>query len=180
MQNVHLKLNERAVLMPTEKHRRHAGRMERVISRRRIPLNDYGLAALKLFVKHDLFDRLSDRSRVPDETMVPWYQELYYQVVVAARRVKDPYTGASLYFTPHCFRHSFATALAPLIGGDAKTGAKIMGHSAQTFMRYVRANDETARTAVEKMITDLPPLGQPMTTPTGTSSLRVVVTGGAS
>ncbi|MEQ1758557.1 MAG: site-specific integrase [Vicinamibacterales bacterium] len=173
-----VRLNERAVLMPTEKHRRNAGRMERVISRRRIPLNDYGLAALKLFVKHDLFDRLSDRSRVPDETMVPWYQELYYQVVVAARRVKDPHTGASLYFTPHCFRHSFATALAPLIGGDAKTGAKIMGHSAQTFMRYVRANDETARTAVDKMIADLPPLGQPMTTPTGTSSLRVVVTGG--
>jgi integrase len=87
--------------------------MERVISRRRIPLNDYGIAALKLFVKYDLFDRLRDRSRVPDETMVPWYQELYYQVIAAARRVKDPYTGASLYFTPHCFRHSFATSPRP-------------------------------------------------------------------
>ena len=153
--------------------------MERVISRRRIPLNDYGIAALKLFVKHDLFDHLADRSRVPDETMVPWYQELYYQVVAAARRVKDPYTAASLYFTPHCFRHSFATALAPLIGGDAKTGAKIMGHSPQTFMRYVRANDETARTAVDKMIAGLPPLGQPLNPPAATSSLRVM-TGGKS
>jgi hypothetical protein len=57
---------------------------------------------------------------VPDETMIPWYQELYYQIVTAARRVRDQYTGASLYFTPHVFRHSFATALAPLIGGDAK------------------------------------------------------------
>ncbi len=66
-----LRLNERAVLMPTEKRRRNAGRMERVISRRRIPLNEYGIAALKLFVQHDLFDRLRDRSRVPDETMVP-------------------------------------------------------------------------------------------------------------
>lgn len=130
-----LRLQERAVLMPTEKHRRNAGRMERAISRRRIPLNEYGVAALKLFVKYDLFDRLADRSRVPDETLVPWYQELYYQVVVAARRVKDPFTGASLYFAPHCFRHLFATALAPLIGGDAKTGAKILGHSPQTFMR---------------------------------------------
>ena len=58
----------------------------------------------------------------------------------------------SLYFTPHCFRHSFATALALLIGGDAKTGAKILGHSPQTFMRYVRANDDTARGAIEKMV----------------------------
>ena len=98
--------------------------MERVISLRRIPLNDYGIAALKLFVKHDLFDRLTDRSRVPDETLVPWYQQLYYQVIVAALRVKAPYTGASLYFTRHGFRHWFATALAPLIGGDAKTGAE--------------------------------------------------------
>jgi integrase len=48
-----LRLNERAVLMPTEKRRRHAGRMERVISRRRIPLNDYGVAALA-FSGHDL------------------------------------------------------------------------------------------------------------------------------
>jgi integrase len=168
-----LRLNERAVHMPTEKRRRHAGRMERVISRRRIPLNEYGIAALKLFVQHDLFDRLRDRSRVPDETMVRWYQELYYQVVAAARRVRDPYTGASLYFTPHVFRHSFATALAPLIGGDAKTGAKIMGHSPQTFMRYVRANDDTARTAIEKMAEGLPPLGQPTPAPV-TSSLRVV------
>jgi hypothetical protein len=70
--------------------------------------------------------------------------------------VKDPYTGASLYFTPHCFRHSFATALAPLIGGDAKTGAKILGHFPQTFMRYVRANDDTARGAIEKMVCCLP------------------------
>ena len=169
-----LRLKERVVLMPTEKHRRHAGRMERVISRRRIPLNDYGIAALKLFVKYDLFDRLRDRSRVPDETMVPWYQELYYQVVAAARRVKDAYTGASLYFTPHVFRHSFATALAPLIGGDAKTGAKIMGHSPQTFMRYVRANDDTARAAIERMADGLPVLGQPLAPPTPVSPLRVV------
>ena len=84
-----LRLNERAVLMPTEKRRRNAGRMERVISRRRIPLNEFGLAALKMFVKYDLFDRLRDRSRVPDETMIPWYQELYYQIVAAARRVRD-------------------------------------------------------------------------------------------
>jgi integrase len=168
-----LRLQERAVLMPTEKHRRHAGRMERVMSRRRIPLNEYGVAALKLFVKYDLFDRLKDRSRVPDETLVPWYQELYYQVVVAARRVKDPYTGASLYFTPHCFRHSFATALAPLIGGEAKTGAKILGHSPQTFMRYVRAND-TARGAIQKMVEGLPPSGQPLSAPAIVSSLRVV------
>jgi integrase len=170
-----LRLKEQAVLMPTEKRRRHAGRMELVISRRRIPLNDYGVAALKLFVKYDLFDRLRDRSRVPDETMVPWYQELYYQVVAAARRVKDPYTGASIYFTPHVFRHSFATALAPLIGGDAKTGAKIMGHSPQTFMRYVRANDDTARTAIRKMAEGLPPLGEPLSVPTASvPALRVV------
>jgi integrase len=175
-----LRFQERSVLMPTEKHRRHAGRMERVISRRRIPLNDYGIAALKLFVKYDLFDRLRDRSRVPDETMVPWYQELYYQVVSAARRVKDPYTGASLYFTPHVFRHSFATALAPLIGGDAKTGAKIMGHSPQTFMRYVRANDDTARTAIEKMADGLPSLGQPLSAPATVSPLRVVPGGKSS
>ena len=172
-----LRLKERAVLMPTEKRRRHSGRMERVISRRRIPLNDYGIAALKMFVKYDLFDRLRDRSRVPDETMVPWYQELYYQVIAAARRVKDPYTGASLYFTPHAFRHSFATALAPLIGGDAKTGAKIMGHSPQTFMRYVRANDDTARAAIQKMGEGLPPLGQPLSAPTLASALRVVSRG---
>ena len=165
-----LRLQERAVLMPTEKHRRHAGRMERVMSRRRIPLNEYGIAALKVFIKYDLFDR----SRVPDETLVPWYQELYYQVVVAARRMKDPYTGASLYFTPHCFRHSFATALAPLIGGDAKTGAKILGHSPQTFMRYVRANDDTARGAIEKMAHGLPPAGQPLSAPATVTSLRVV------
>lgn len=175
-----LRLQERAVMMPTEKHRRHAGRMERVMSRRRIPLNEYGVAALKLFVKYDLFDRLKDRSRVPDETLVPWYQELYYQVVVAARRVKDPYTGASLYFTPHCFRHSFATALAPLIGGDAKTGAKILGHSPQTFMRYVRANDDTARGAIEKMAEGLPPSGQPLAAPASVTSLRMVAGGKSS
>jgi integrase len=169
-----LRLQERAVLMPTEKHRRHAGRLERVMSRRRIPLNEYGVAALKLFVKYDLFNRLKDRSRVPDERLVPWYQEFYYQVVVAARRVKDPYTGASLYFTPHCFRHSFATALAPLIGGDAKTGAKILGHSPQTFMRYVRANDDTARGAIEKMVEGLPQSGEPLSSPATVSSLRVV------
>lgn len=169
-----LRLKERAVLMPTEKRSRHAGRMERVISRRRIPLNEYGIAALKLFVQYDLFDRLRDRSRVPDETLVPWYQEFYYQVIAAARRVKDPYTGASLYFTPHVFRHSFATALAPLIGGDAKTGAKIMGHSPQTFMRYIRANDETARTAIERMAEGLPPLGQPVSGPAVVAPLRVV------
>jgi hypothetical protein len=74
-----LRLQERAVLMPTEKHRRHAGRLEREMSRRRIPLNEYGIAALKLFVKYDLFDRLADRSRVPDESLVPWYQEFYYK-----------------------------------------------------------------------------------------------------
>jgi integrase len=174
-----LRLKERAVLMPTEKHRRNAGRMERVISRRRVPLNDHGIAALKLFVQHDLFDRLAARSAVPTETMVPWYQELYHQVVIAARRVKDPYTGAALYFTPHCFRHSFATALAPLIGGDAKTGAKILGHAPQTFMRYVRANDETARSAVEKMAAGLPPLGQPLNPPAARPSLAVL-TGGRS
>lgn len=154
-----IRLGERAVLMPTEKHRRNSGRMERVISRRRIPLNDHGVAALQLFLQHDLFDRLADRSRVPDERMVPWYNELYYQLKVAARRVCDPFTGAPLYFTPHCFRHSFATALAPLIGGDVKTGAKILGHSPQTFMRYVRANDETARAAIEKMTAGLPAAG---------------------
>ena len=175
-----LRLKERAVLMPTEKHRRHGGRMERVISRRRIPLNQYGISALKLFVKYDLFDRLRDRSRVPDETMVPWYQELYYQVIAAARRVKDPYTGASLYFTPHVFRHSFATALAPLIGGDAKTGAKIMGHSPQTFMRYIRANDDTARSAIEKMAEGLPALGQALSAHAAVSSLRVVPGGKSS
>jgi integrase len=96
------------------------------------------------------------------------------QVVAAARRVKDAYTGASLYFTPHVFRHSFATALAPPIGGDAKTGAKIMGHSPQTFMRYVRANDETARAAIERMADGLPSLGQPLAPPTAVSPLRVV------
>lgn len=154
-----IRLGERAVLMPTEKHRRNGGRMERVISRRRIPLNDHGVAALQLFLRHDLFDRLADRSRVPDERMVPWYNELYYQLKVAARRVRDPFTRAPLYFTPHCFRHSFATALAPLIGGDVKTGAKVLGHSPQTFMRYVRANDETARAAIEKMTAGLPAAG---------------------
>jgi integrase len=151
--------------------------MERVISRRRIPLNDFGIAALKLFVKYDLFDRLADRSRVPGETLVPWYQELYYQVITAARRVKDPFTGTSIYFTPHCFRHSFATALAPLIGGDAKTGAKILGHSPQTFMRYVRANDETARSAVEKLAEGLPRAGEAFDTSTPTSSLRALAGG---
>jgi len=94
--------------------------------------------------------------------------------------VKDPYTGASLYFTPHCFRHSFATALAPLIGGDAKTGAKILGHSPQTFMRYVRANDDTARAAVERMADGLPPLGQPVGAPATASSLRAVAGRGSS
>jgi integrase len=172
-----LRLQERAVLMPTEKHRRHSGRMERVISRRRIPLNDFGIAALKLFVKYDLFDHLADRSRVPGETLVPWYQELYYQVITAARRVKDPFTGTSIYFTPHCFRHSFATALAPLIGGDAKTGAKILGHSPQTFMRYVRANDETARSAVEKLAEGLPRAGETFDTSAPTSSLRALAGG---
>ena len=123
-------------------------------------MNDRGIAAFKLVVKHDLFDPLADRSHVPDEKMVPWYQEMYYQVVAAARRVKDPYTAASLYFTPHCFRHSFAMALAPLIGRDAKTGAKIMVHSPQTFMGHVRASDETARAAVEKMAEGLRQVGQ--------------------
>lgn len=175
-----LRLNERAVLMPTEKRRRNAGHMERTISRRRIPLNDFGVAALKLFVTHDLFDRLRDRSRVPDETMVPWYQEFYYQVVVAARRISDPHTGASLYFTPHVFRHSFATALAPLIGGDPKTGAKIMGHSPQTFMRYIRANDETARSAIERMAQGLPTLGEPSSASVERSSLRMLPGGRAS
>jgi integrase len=174
-----IRLQERAVLMPTEKHRRNAGRMERLMTRRRIPLNDYGVAALRLFITHDLFDHLTDRSRVPDETLVPWYQEFYYQVVSAARRVTDQYTGAALYFTPHCFRHSFATALAPLIGGDAKTGAKILGHSPQTFMRYVRANDETARSAVDKMAEGLPPLGQPVIELEGTAVLRIITGGKA-
>ncbi len=160
-----LRLQERVVMMPTEKHRRHAGRLERELTRRRIPLNAHGIGALTLFVKYDLFDRLADRTCVPDETRVPWYHELYYQVTVAARRVKDPYTGASLYFTPHCFRHSFATALAPLVGGDAKTGAKILGHSPQTFMRYIRANDDTARAAVEQMGQGLPTLQPPISKP---------------
>jgi hypothetical protein len=70
-------------------------KMEQMVSRRRIPLNDFGIAALKMFVRHDLFDRLRDRSRVPDETKIAWYQELHYQVVAAARRVRDPYTGGS-------------------------------------------------------------------------------------
>jgi hypothetical protein len=87
-------------------------------------LTDDGIRGTQLFVKHNLFDHLADQSRVPDETLVPWHQELYYQVVTAACGVNDPYTGASLYFTPHCFRHSFATALAPLIGGNAKTGVE--------------------------------------------------------
>ena len=117
---------------------------------------------------------------MPDERLVPWYQEFYYQVVVAARGVKDPYTGASLYFTPHYFRHSFATALAPLIGGDAKTGAKILGHSPQTFMRYMRANDDTARGAIEKMVDGLTPLGQPLTAPATVSSLRALPGGKSS
>lgn len=137
----------------------------------------YGIAALKLFVQYDLFDRLADRSRVPDETLVPWYQELYYQVITAARRVKDPFTGTSIYFTPHCFRHSFATALAPLIGGDAKTGAKILGHSPQTFMRYVRANDETARTAIEKLTVGFRPPVEAPEASNPTSSLRVLAGG---
>ena len=85
-------------MMPTEKHRRHAGRLEREVSRRRIPLNAHGVAALKLFIQHDLFDRLSDRSRVPDEGAIRWYQQFYHQVVWAARRLKDPHTGAPLYF----------------------------------------------------------------------------------
>ena len=169
-----IRLDERVVMMPTEKHHVNSGRMERVVSRRRIPLNQYGVAALTMFIKHDLFDRLADRSRVPGETLVPWYQQLYYQIKFAARRVKDPYTGEPLYFTPHCFRHSFATALAPLIGGDAKTGAKIMGHSPQTFMRYVRANDETARVAVEKMAEGLPVLGDPVSEPAPAAPFRVV------
>jgi integrase len=152
-----IRLRERAVMMPTEKQRRNAGRLEREVSRRRIPLNAHGITALKLFIQHDLFDRLANRTRIPDEKNIPWYQQLYYQIRWAAKRVRDPHTGAPPYFTPHCFRHSFATALAPLIGGDAKTGAKIMGHSAQTFMRYVRPNDETARLAVEKMVEGVRP-----------------------
>jgi hypothetical protein len=32
------------------------------------------------------------------------------------------------------------------------------------FMRYVRANDDTARSAIEKMVDGLTPLGQPLTT----------------
>jgi len=82
-------------------------------------------------------------------------------------------TRARLYFTPHCLRHSFATALAPLIGGDAKTGAKILGHSPQTFMRYVGANDETARAAVEKMAEGLSMAGQLVAVPTTASALYV-------
>ena len=45
--------------------------MERVLSRRQIPLNDFGIAALRTFVEYDLLDRLADRSRVPDENLVP-------------------------------------------------------------------------------------------------------------
>jgi integrase len=73
------------------------------------------------------------------------------------RKVQNVRADSSALLHAACFRHSFATALAPLIGGDAKTGAKIMGHSAQTFMRYVRANDETARSAVERMAQGLHP-----------------------
>jgi hypothetical protein len=36
-----IRLHERVVFMLTEKHRRHAGRMERTISRRRIPLSPF-------------------------------------------------------------------------------------------------------------------------------------------
>jgi hypothetical protein len=43
----------------------------------------------------------------------------------------------------------------------AKTGAKIGGHSRQTCMRYIRANEETARTAVERMAQGLRTLGAP-------------------
>jgi hypothetical protein len=64
-----------------------------------------------------------------------------------------------------------------LIGGDAKTGAKIMGHSPPTFMRYIRANNDTARTAIEKMADGLPPMGQPpLAAPGADSSLRIVST----
>jgi hypothetical protein len=49
-----------------------------------------------------------------------------------------------------------------LIGGDAKTGAKILERSPQTFMRYVRANDETARSAIEEMVEGLPLAGAPL------------------
>jgi integrase len=82
--------------------------------------------------------------------------------------------GASLYFTPHCFRHSFATALVLLIGGGAKTGAKILGHSPQTLMRYVRTNDDTARGAIEKMVEGLPQSGEALSAAANVSSLRVL------
>ena len=168
-----LRLQERAVLMPTEKHRRHAGRMERVMSRRRIPLNEYGVAALKLFVKYDLFDRLEGSLAGPRRKARAVVSRAGLPGRGRRSAREKPVHGASLYFTPHCFRHSFATALAPLIGGDAKTGAKILGHSPQTFMRYVRANDDTARGAIEKMVEGLPPAGQPLSAPASVSSLRV-------
>lgn len=61
-----------------------------------------------------------------------------------------------------------------------KTGANILGHSPQTFMRYVRANDDTARGAIEKMAQGLPPAGQPLTLPAAVSALRVVPGGKSS
>lgn len=43
----------------------------------------------------------------------------------------------------------------------------------EAFMRYVRANDDTARGAIEKMAEGLRPSGQPLSAP-ATSLLRVV------
>jgi hypothetical protein len=65
---------------------------------------------------------------------------------------------------------------ASLTNGDAKTGAKIL-HSPQTFTRYVRANDDTARGAIEKMGEGLPTLGEPFTEPGKISSALRVVSG---
>jgi hypothetical protein len=51
-----------------------------------------------------------------------------------------------------------STALASLISEDPKDRREILGHSPQTFMHYVRANDDTARGAIEKMSEGLPQL----------------------
>jgi hypothetical protein len=52
-----------------------------------------------------------------------------------------------------------------------------MGHPPQTFMRYIRPNDDTARTAIEKMADGLLLMGQPpLSAPGVDSSLRIVST----
>jgi hypothetical protein len=41
-------------------------------------------------------------------------------------------------------------------------------------MRYVRANDDTARGAIQKMAEGLPPVGEPLAPPTQSSSFGIV------